>query len=508
MRQAFWRLMAAAIVSLIVAAGPAQAGDKAIEAFQSAAYSGKISRGIANLETMASADAGDMEALFGLGVLRFFGAIVDLQQGLYRHSTKITGQGKGSSLTRGLLPRGLGNTMLVPPNPNATPMTYAKLRELVAEFAAKLGEAERTLARIGDRAVKLPLRPFDIAVDLNHNGSIESNERVLVSLLRGQRTRVREAAFGAELAFDTADASWLRGYANLLMASANFMLAFDFEKSYNVAAHNLYGDKATAFGNFVAQQAGLGRKREVIQAEYDSVSAKIKELRRERSSRRDIRDLEKHLRELPLTPENAEHRQLYEDALKTMQANRKGHRERLAKLYREQRRLRAERDGGAAGWIYDAVAFIHTLSWDVAEPRRLSAARKHLLQVMAINRNTWRLARLETDDDREWLPNAKQTAPFGSKPITDKVIDSWLATTALAAEVLRGEKLLPHPRFRKGLNLRKFLDGAKRLDFVLIATGHDLVPHLEDGPVVDEKAWSAITQPMGRHVGQYAIWFN
>jgi hypothetical protein len=292
------------------------------------------------------------------------------------------------------------------------------------------------------------------------------------------------------------------------MASANFLLAFDFEKSYDVAAHNLYGDKATAFGVTLAQQAGFGRKQELIQAEFDSVSDKIKEVRRERSSRRDVRELEKHLRELPLTPQNAEQRQLYENALETMRASRKGHRERLAKLYCEQRRLRAERDGAGAGWLFDAVAFARTLSWVVVEPRRLKAAREHLLQVMAINRNTWRLARLETDNDREWLPNAKQTAPFKSQSITDKIIDSWLATTALAAEVLRGEKLLPHPRFRKGLNLRKFLDGAKRIDFVLIATGHDLVPHLENGQVVDEKAWSAITQPMGRHVGQYANWFN
>lgn len=483
MRQAFWRLITAATVSLIAAAGSVQAGEQAVKAFHSAAYSGKISSGIVKLEAMTRADTGDMEALFGLGVLRFFGAITDLQQGLYQHSTKITSQGKGSRLTRGLLPRGMGNTILVPPNPNATPMTYAKLRELVAVFATKLAQAERTLARIGDRAVKLPLRPFDIAIDLNHNGSIESNERILVSLLSGQRGRLREAAFGAEL-------------------------AFDFEKSYDVAAHNLYGDKATAFGVTLAQQAGFGRKQELIQAEFDSVSDKIKEVRRERSSRRDVRELEKHLRELPLTPQNAEQRQLYENALETMRASRKGHRERLAKLYCEQRRLRAERDGAGAGWLFDAVAFARTLSWDVVEPRRLKAAREHLLQVMAINRNTWRLARLETDNDREWLPNAKQTAPFKSQSITDKIIDSWLATTALAAEVLRGEKLLPHPRFRKGLNLRKFLDGAKRIDFVLIATGHDLVPHLENGQVVDEKAWSAITQPMGRHAGQYAIWFN
>jgi len=43
-----------------------------------------------------------------------------------------------------------------------------------------------------------------------------------------------------------------------------------------------------------------------------------------------------------------------------------------------------ERDG--AGWLFDAVAFVHTLSWDVVEPRRLEAAKEHFLQVMIINR--------------------------------------------------------------------------------------------------------------------------
>jgi len=193
-----------------------------------------------------------------------------------------------------------------------------------------------------------------------------------------------------------------------------------------------------------------------------------------------------------------------------MVANQKRHREALSKLYREQRRLRIERDGGGMGWVFDAIAAIHTLSWQVVEPQRLKQARLHLLQVMELNQNTWRLVRLETDDDREWLPNAKQTPPFGGKPgmVTDEIIDSWLATTGLAAEVLRGEKLIPHPRFHKGFNLRRLLDETKQMDLILIVTGHALVPYLEDGVIADQKAWKAITQPMGRDVGKFAIWFN
>ncbi|MEZ5855437.1 MAG: hypothetical protein R3D67_12125 [Hyphomicrobiaceae bacterium] len=53
-------------------------------------------------------------------------------------------------------------------------------------------------------------------------------------------------------AFDTADASWLRGYANLVMASVNLFLACDFEATYEATAHNAHGYSATRFGRFLS----------------------------------------------------------------------------------------------------------------------------------------------------------------------------------------------------------------------------------------------------------------
>jgi hypothetical protein len=496
--------------SLQLTAPSTMASEAAVKEFHAAAYSGKFKDGIDKLGAISKADRGDVEAMFGLGALQFFAAIADLQKALHDHATLISTKTMGGGWASGLMPfgQGMGGFMLVPPNPQATPMTYALLRENLVRFEKNISAAERTLSQVGERAVKVPFKPFDIAIDLDHNGAIEQHERILVNLLGGARQRMREAAFGAELAFDTADASWLRGYSHVVLATVNFLLAFDFERSYDVAAHNLYGDEATSFGRLLASQAGLGRPRDVIEDELEKVRNKLSALRRERSSNKDIRELRKHIDSLPDTPKNAEQRKLLGDALKTMETNQTRHREERTRLYQEQRRLNAEMHGSGMDWIFDAIAMVHTLSWDVVEPGRLKAVRQHLLNVMDINIKTWALARQETDDDREWLPNAKQTAPFGSQPIGDDVIDSWLATTALAAQILKGEKLLPHPRFKKGVNLRKIFDTAKRLDFVLLTTGHDLIPYLEDGEVVDEKAWSAITQPMGRHVGNYALWFN
>ncbi|MBU2533786.1 MAG: hypothetical protein KKB37_13680, partial [Alphaproteobacteria bacterium] len=471
---------------------PAVAGDAAVKAVQEAAYGGRFAEGIAKLEQMSRADPADVEAVFGLGALRFGKALADMQKGVYDHTGSFAAQGFGDRFGMAMMmPFGpvMDGGRLVPPNPNATPMTYGRLRELLQALIGGLTEAEQSLSKVGDRPVKIALKPFQIGIDLDHDGMIGPGERVIESFF-GRGRRLRNDAFDAELAFDTADASWLRGYANVLLASANFILAFDFEPSYAVAGHLAYGDNATAFGRELARQIGLGRSADKINAELDELRTKLAEASREAGSRRDIDDLRRHLETLDPT-RNVEERKLLSDALQSMIDNQAALSTRVRELETRQRRLAAELQGTSSGWIYDAVAFIHTLNWKVVEPQRLEAARQHLLQVMAINKNTWRLVRAETDNDREWLPNPSQDGPFGAARIDNAIIDSWLRTTALATEVLNGDKLLPHPRFRKGFNLRKLFQNAKRMDFVMLATGHDLLPYLEDGDVVDEATWQA-----------------
>ena len=50
----------------------------------------------------------------------------------------------------------------------------------------------------------------------------------------------REAAEGFIVTFDRADAAWLRGYANLLSALLEFMLAHDGKASFDASAHMLF----------------------------------------------------------------------------------------------------------------------------------------------------------------------------------------------------------------------------------------------------------------------------
>lgn len=509
-------------IMVLIQSGRAIAGEAAVAEFQRAAYAADFARGISNLQAMTTVDPADTEALFGTGALQFFNALANLQRGFYRHNSSTAASQLGPMRWLwGMRSRRRGaasGPRLLPVNPNATPMTYQALRGILARFVDDLAAAEKTLASVGDRPVKLPLQPFRLAIDLNDDGVIALSESLIGMLIGNRRLRPRGNDLTkmeeTTLAFDTADASWLRGYANLLMASVNMLLAFDFERSYETAAHNLYGLAATKFGRLLDAQRDAVRTPEVIRQELDRVEDDMRRLVRPNFAdiRRKQKVLRSQVRELGNTAETAEERQLLHDEIKRLRGLQTTYYREQRELRNEKRRLQRELAGELPGseysWVFDIAAYIHTMNWKVDEPLRLRAVRRQLLQVMRLNINTWRLVRAETDDDREWLPNAQQTPPFGRRRLTDKVIDSWLLTTALAEDVLEGRKLLPHPRFKKGVNLKKFFDTAQQVDFVLLVTGHALLPYLETGEIVDRKAWRAITNPMGRDFGLYAFWFN
>ncbi|HMP02986.1 MAG TPA: hypothetical protein PKD86_03415 [Gemmatales bacterium] len=95
----------------------------------------------------------------------------------------------------------------------------------------------------------------------------------------------------------------------------------------------------------------------------------------------------------------------------------------------------------------------------VVEPRRLHTCRLHLVQLCELNHETWRYIRAEKDNDFEWLPSPKQTGVFGL-PITDQMIDGWLAGMSEIEGLLKGEKILvlPPGTSEYGVNLRTFFD--------------------------------------------------
>ncbi|HZP19965.1 MAG TPA: hypothetical protein VFB16_07110 [Bauldia sp.] len=159
------------------------------------------------------------------------------------------------------------------------------------------------------------------------------------------------------------------------------------------------------------------------------------------------------------------------------------------------------------GPIADLITFLH-IRWPVAEPERMRAVRDHLKAVIALSRQTWDAVEAETDDDREWLPNPRQTSPFALLRVDQAHIDAWRAILDEAELLLDGRKLVPHWRFGRGINLRRVFEEPQAFDFVLWFTGPAALPYLEDGPVETSANWSRIVAAFGSQFGTYAAWFN
>jgi hypothetical protein len=148
-----------------------------------------------------------------------------------------------------------------------------------------------------------------------------------------------------------------------------------------------------------------------------------------------------------------------------------------------------------------------------AAPERLGRFRLHLLQVCSLNRETWRYIRAETDDDHEWLPNPKQKGVIGL-PVTNEMIDGWLAAVAEFEELLDGKTLLPAgflPKTDgKGINLKAVLtDPPAELSVQkLLADGPD-GKYLERGRECEFRAIGRVERIFGNTLSvAYAAWFN
>lgn len=159
--------------------------------------------------------------------------------------------------------------------------------------------------------------------------------------------------------------------------------------------------------------------------------------------------------------------------------------------------------------IADAIAAIHLMHFAVAEPDLMASAREDLLTMIAQSRLVWKHAISETDDDREWIPNAKQTSLTPLK-VNQEIIDGWAQFLDEAEDVLQGEKLLGHWRVAgdRGINLKRVFTEPREFDLVMWVHGAAAIPYLEDGPIVSEETARTLTTTFQGRFVVFAIWFQ
>lgn len=157
----------------------------------------------------------------------------------------------------------------------------------------------------------------------------------------------------------------------------------------------------------------------------------------------------------------------------------------------------------------DLIAMVLATLNQTPDKAHATAAHGHFLEMIAQNRRFWTLVEAETDNDREWLPNARQTSGMGVAlpPETGAV---WQGVLADAEAVLKGEKLIPYWRVGDlgGVNLQKlFLEPAPQ-DVAGWIQGWSAVPYLEKGPLVSAENWSRFEGMLTGDAMLFAIWLN
>jgi hypothetical protein len=170
---------------------------------------------------------------------------------------------------------------------------------------------------------------------------------------------------------------------------------------------------------------------------------------------------------------------------------------------------RGELYGFVAHEIVDAVAALHLIRFDVVEPQRMAAAHEHLLSMIAESRQVWNFATAETDNDREWIPNANQTS-LTPLTVNQALIDAWAKFLDEAEAVLQGDKLLPHWRVGGdgGINLKRVFTEPRQFDLVLWIQGAAALPYVEEGPKVTGATARTLTQTFEGRFVVFAIWFQ
>ena len=160
--------------------------------------------------------------------------------------------------------------------------------------------------------------------------------------------------------------------------------------------------------------------------------------------------------------------------------------------------------------IADLIASIHLARFPLKEASRMKAAHKHQMAVIDHSRESWRAIEGETDDDREWIPNAKQVGVIPNVQVTQEMIDGWRSFLDEAEALLAGKKLVPHWRFSKefGVNLHRVFQEPREFDLVLWMHGSATVPYAEKGPVTDTDTWQRLERLFGGQFIGFAFWFN
>ena len=161
--------------------------------------------------------------------------------------------------------------------------------------------------------------------------------------------------------------------------------------------------------------------------------------------------------------------------------------------------------------LLDIVASFHNSNFKLQEPERVKRIHKHLKKAVELSREMWIALAEETDNDREWIPNSRQTTLVSPFRPTNQTITAWQDILDESEAILDGKKLLPFWRGKandRGFNVKRFLTEPKDFDLILFIHGTGALPHVERGDVTSVEKWEQFQRVFGGDLFGFAIWFN
>jgi hypothetical protein len=461
---------------LAAMAGGATAAPLWLQEFTADLYAGRtVQAGIA-AEIRLTQEPEDMQARFALGTSRFLLAIEHLGQGLYRYGSRYqprSGYGLGLPILR--LP--------IPENPNPEPVTYDGLRAILSTFVDDLQVADAALGAVTSDDVNLRLDLARLRLDFDGSGSGEPDETLSTEIARIIGVRTMPEAGSLEFDFDGSDVLWLRAYSHLLMALGDFALGYDWHDAFEATFQSVFPK-----GPFPI----------------------VDELTAETAIWERMNQLRPLMTEEPPmyrftgsvqwgTPEWRAAFAKWQAAHSAWEATDGG------RSTIEYRTLESRLQFGA---IADLAAFVHLTSWPVDDPGRLAAVMDNLQAMVSLSRGSWRRILAETDSAHEWIPSPKQSGGLPGMRVTEDRVEAWLSALDQIDEVLAGKLLIPHWRFDKGINLRKFFLQPRPFDLVVLLQGTGAIPYLEPGPRMDSGRWWALASMFEGDLLRYFLYFN
>ncbi len=186
----------------------------------------------AALSELQGAAAGDPAAAYAAGAGEFFTALEILATGLYDH-----GFDSPQSFMLPLM------RLPVPANPQPKPLTYQGFRDILIAFRDRMEKSAATLATVPagfDIGMEVDLT--QLGIDLNADGAIAADESTaaIMAAISGMNAMPPDQPQTLAFRFDRADGFWLQGYAEFLMAQADFWLAHDFQNAFDGSFHMLF----------------------------------------------------------------------------------------------------------------------------------------------------------------------------------------------------------------------------------------------------------------------------